>query len=85
MKSVYAAQIHSLLLRKSWLVPAFLLLSIEDAGRLIKALCAFWTGEDVDLEGEQLANIFSIIARASEDSARRGLERTKTDEKERTV
>ena len=81
MRSVYAKQLHSLLLRKSWLVPAFLLLSEEDAGRLIKALCGFWDGEEIVLEDEKLMNVFTIITAATEDSARRCLERIEAERK----
>lgn len=75
MKSKFSAGLDSVILRKIWLIPAILPLPDEDAGRLIKALCLFWSGEDVNLDDRQLQTIFSTIADAIEQSARKCLEK----------
>jgi len=84
MKSEFLPQLRSVLLRKQWLIPAILPLSDEDAGRLIKAICGFWAGEDIYLEDQQQMTIFTTIAEAMEGSAKRFIEKRVSDTTERS-
>ena len=75
MISEYSPRARSVLLYKQRLIPAILPLTDEDAGRLVKGLCLFWSGEDVTLEDPQLMVIFTTIAEAMDRSAKRYLEK----------
>ena len=75
MVSEYMPRACSVLLYKHWLIPAILPLSDEDAGKLIKAICGYWTGADVRLENPQLMEIFTAVAETMERSTKKYLEK----------
>lgn len=70
------AELETVIFNKAW-TPIFSSLSDEDAGRLIKAVCAALDGEDAgaDLEGAALTKAYKTITARMDFTAKKYLQR----------
>lgn len=64
----YSECINTFIFRKSW-GEIFRTLPSEKAGRLIKAICAYTNGEEIELKEEPLDGILRTITREINQSA----------------